>query len=131
MKPGDISSVTVVLAIAKTLQRHAPTQLKRATQGPPSRGAPVRERNARSGTGEEREERGKRGEGAPLHAKTTAQIGIKEHPRFFRKKISVMDAIQDIPFERFMSYFLMQIPMEGLVVHPISNPEKQQTILEN
>ena len=36
MKPGDIFSVTVVLEIAKTLQRHAPTQLKRATQAPPS-----------------------------------------------------------------------------------------------
>ena len=32
-------------------------------------------------------------------------------------KISAMDAIQDEPFERFMSYFLMQIPMERLVVH--------------
>jgi len=117
VKPGDISSVTVVLAIAKTLQRHAPTQLKRATQAPPSQGAPVRVRNARSGTGEEREERGKRGGGTPLHAKTTAQIGITEHPRFFGMNISVMEVIQDEPFERFMSYFLMQIPMEGLVVH--------------
>ena len=108
--------MTVVLAIATTLQRHAPTQLKRATQ-PPSQGAPVRVRNARSGTGEEREERGKRGGGTPLHAKTTAQIGITEHPQFFGMNISVMEAIQDEPFERFMSYFLMQIPMEGLVVH--------------
>ena len=63
---------------------------------------------------EEREERGKRGAGMPLHAKTTAQIGITEHPQFFGIKISVMDAIQDEPFERFMSYFCMQIPMEGL-----------------
>ena len=71
--------------------------------------------------GEEREERGKRGGGTPLHAKTTAQIGITEHPQFFGMKISVMDAIQNKPFERIMSYFLtgplMQIPMEGLVVH--------------
>ena len=72
VKPGDISSVTVVFAIAKTLQSHAPTQLKRATQG----------EYARSRTGEEREERGKRGGGTPLHAKTTAQIAIAEHPRF-------------------------------------------------
>ena len=110
-EPGDISSVTVVLAIAKTLQRHAPTQLKRATQAPPSQGAPVRVRNARSGTGEEREERGKRGGGTPLHAKTTAQIGITQIGI-----ISVIEAIQAEPFERFMSYFLMQISMEGLVV---------------
>ena len=65
-------------------------------------------RNARNG--------GNAGGGTPLHAKTTAQIGITEHPQFFGMKISVMDAIQDEPFERFMSYFLMQIPMEGLVV---------------
>ena len=107
MKPGDISSVTGVLAIAKTFQRQAPTDLKRATQAPPSQGAPVRVRNARSGTGEEREELGKRGGGTPLHAKTTAQIGITEHPRFFRIKISVMEAIQDEPFERLISFLFM------------------------
>ena len=77
-------------------------------------------RNARSGTGEEREERGKPGGGTPLHAKTTAQIGITEHPQFFGMKISVMDAIQDKPFEWFMGYFFYAdsnflIPMEGRV----------------
>ena len=75
--------------------------------------------------GEEREERGKRGGGTPLHAKTTAKIGITEHPQFCRIKISVMDVIQDKPFERFMSYFLMQIPMEGLVVHQFLRNNKQ------
>ena len=59
--------------------------------------APVRVKNARSGTGEEREEWGKRGGGTPLHAKTTVQIGITEHPRFFGMNISVMEVIQVEP----------------------------------
>ena len=109
MKPGDISSVTVVLAIAKTLQRHVPTQLKRATQAPPS----LRFfHTLKSSTGEEREERGKRRGGT--HAKTTAQIGITEHPRFFGINISVMEVIQDEPFERFMSYFLCRFQWKDL-----------------
>ena len=78
--------------------------------------------------GEERDERGKRGGGTPLHAKTTAQIGITKHPRFFEMKISV---IQDEPFEMFMSYFLMQIPMEGLLVHQFQILRNNKTILEN
>ena len=81
--------------------------------------------------GEECEERGKRGGETPLHAKTTAQIGITEHPQFFGMKISVMEAIQDEPFERFMSYFLMQNSNGRTCSPPISNPEKKETILEN
>ena len=41
-------------------------------------------------------------------------------------KISVMEVIQDKPFERFMSYFLMQIPMQGLVVHQFQIPRNNE-----
>ena len=102
VKPGDISSVTVVLAIAKTLQRHAPTQLKRATQAPPSQGS-----------GEERKERhglGTRGAGetrgrnaSPCKDNGANRDYRTEYPQFFGMKISVMDVIQDEPLERFMT----------------------------
>ena len=44
-----------------------------------------------------------------------------------------MDVFEDEPFERFMSYFLMQIPKEGLVVHQfqILRNNKQFYKIEN